>query len=281
MTEQHYEDWTGEVGDRWLAHAETFESMISPAGQALMDSAAFGSGETVVDIGCGCGATSFEIAKAVGAEGRVLGFDIAPQLVREAEKRAALNHIGNVSFAVGNAETDSVAGIPYDRLFSRFGIMFFHDSAAAFANMRSWLVPGGKLDFACWAGPEENPWMGIIGQIVGQHIDMPQTDPEDPGPFRFADQELVRGILDKAGYANIKCTSWQGESLLGGYGATPQSAIDFVMDGLDMKKSIMAQNPGALEDVRSELLDAVRPYHQDNAIRMGAGVWLVSAVNPD
>ncbi|MEH6827383.1 class I SAM-dependent methyltransferase [Parasphingorhabdus sp.] len=281
MTEQHYEDWTGEVGDRWLAHAEIFESMISPAGQALMDSAAFGSGETVVDIGCGCGATSFEIAQAVGADGKVLGFDIAPQLVREAEKRAERNHIGNVSFAVGNAETDSVAGLPYDRLFSRFGIMFFDDSVAAFANMRSWLSPGGKLNFACWAGPEENPWMGIIGQIVGQHIDMPEGNPDDPDPFRFADQELVRGILDKAGYANIKCTSWQGESLLGGYGATPESAVDFVMDGLDMKKAIMAQNPGALEDVRSELLKAVRPYHQDNAIRMGAGVWLVSAVNPD
>lgn len=281
MTEQHYEDWTGEVGDRWLAHAETFESMISPAGQALLDFAAFGMDEKVVDIGCGCGATSFEIANAVGADGTVLGFDIALQLIREAKKRAELKHAGNISFAVGDAETDMVAGQPYDRLFSRFGVMFFRDSAAAFANMRSWLKPGGKLDFACWAGPEENPWMGIIGQIVGQHIEMPQADPDGPGPFRFADKERVRGILTQAGYANIKLTSWHGESLLGGYGATPQSAVEFVLGGLDMRAAIMAQNPDALEAVRSELLDAVQPYHQDNAIRMGAGIWLVSAVNPE
>lgn len=280
MAEQHYEDWTGEVGNRWLAHAETFESMISPAGQALMDFAAFGVGEKVVDIGCGCGVNTVEIAGAVGADGKVLGFDIAPQLISEARRRAELKQIGNISFAVGDAETDIAQGLPYDRLFSRFGIMFFRDSVAAFINMRHWLSPGGKLDFACWAGPEENPWMGVIGQTVGQHTEMPQGNPDDPGPFRFADKELVRGILEKAGYTNIEFTGWQGESLLGGYGATPRSAVEFVMDGLDMEKAILAQNPDALESVRSDLLDAFQPYHKENAIRMGAGIWLVSAENP-
>lgn len=279
MAEQHYEDWTGEVGDRWLAHAKTFESMISPAGQALLDFAAFGVGEKVVDIGCGCGATSLEIADAVGTSGTVLGFDIAPQLIREAKKRAELKRAENISFAVGDAETDAIEGQPYDRLISRFGVMFFRDSVAAFSNMRSWLSPGGKLDFACWAGPEENPWMGVIGQIVGQHIEMPEADPDGPGPFRFADKELVRDILDKAGYSNIEVTGWQGESLLGGYGATPESAVDFILDGLDMKKAILAQNPDALEMIKSELIDAIRPFYRDNAVRMGAGIWLVSAVN--
>jgi len=131
------ENWKAQVGDRWLAYVDQFEAMLQPIGDAAIAEAGFKSGENVADIGCGGGATSLAIARQLGPEGHVTGIDIAPQLVAEAQQRASRQGIGNVSFEAGDAQHFTPARAPFDKLFSRFGVMFFDDTLAGFANMRS------------------------------------------------------------------------------------------------------------------------------------------------
>lgn len=280
MTDQPFEDWEGEVGERWLANIDSFESMIAPVGEALLDQASFRTGERIADIGCGCGANSFDIARAVGPEGRVTGIDVSEMLLGKARERLAASGLDNLAFVRADAETDTPTDIPFDRLFSRFGVMFFDDTAAAFANMRRWLVPGGDFLFACWAAPEHNPWLGLVGSVVGRHADLPERDPDAPGPFRLADPDATSRMLSSAGFENVGLALWRGEQHLGGAGATPESAAEVVLTGLGMREPLGKAGPGAIESARADLVEALTPHYRDGSVQMDAAAWFVTARNP-
>ena len=281
MADHAIEDWTGEVGDRWLDHIDGFEGMLTPVGQALIAAADFKQGENVADIGCGCGANSLDIAGKVGLDGHVTGIDIAEKLLVLARDRAAAAGLGNVTFEAGDGQVAEPSGQPYDRLFSRFGIMFFDDSETAFANMRGWLKPGGQMIFACWAPPQDNPWMGLVGSIVGAHVEMPPPDLEAPGPFRLADPDKTRTMLESAGWQDVKVQRWTGEQLLGGLDTDPASAAEFVLSALAMREVLEEAGGTELVDtVRGEIVEAAAPFYREGAIRMEASAWFVSARNP-
>jgi ubiquinone/menaquinone biosynthesis C-methylase UbiE len=144
------EDWGGEMGDRWLANLDRFESMIAPIGAALLDRAAYQPGERVLDVGSGGGATTRAIAAAVAPGGEAIGLDIAPGLVAEAQRRADAEATAKARFVCADAATASLAQAPFDRLFSRFGSMFFEDPIPAFANLHAMLKPGARIDLAVW-----------------------------------------------------------------------------------------------------------------------------------
>ena len=124
------EDWAGEMGARWLANLDRFEGMIAPIGAALLARAAYQPGERVLDLGCGGGATTMAIAQAVGPEGEALGLDIAPMLIAAAEERAA-DARSRARFVCADAATARIDGPLFDRLFSRFGAMFFPEPVPA------------------------------------------------------------------------------------------------------------------------------------------------------
>ncbi|WP_240344828.1 class I SAM-dependent methyltransferase [Novosphingobium sp. THN1] len=137
-----YEDWAGEMGARWLANLTGFESTIAPAGEALLAQAAYQPGERVVDIGFGGGATSLAIAQAVAPQGEVVGIDISPDLAAATARRAAAAGIANARFICADAATVALPEMPFDRLCSRFGSMFFSEPVPAFANLRGLLKAG-------------------------------------------------------------------------------------------------------------------------------------------
>ena len=128
------EDWAGEMGARWLASLDRFEGMIAPIGAALLAQAGYAAGERVLDLGCGGGATTLAIAGAVGPQGAALGLDVAPMLVAKAQERAAAQG-STARFVCADAATASLDEPPFDRLFSRFGSMFFAEPVPAFANL--------------------------------------------------------------------------------------------------------------------------------------------------
>ena len=279
MTDFPTEDWAGEVGDRWLRNLDAFESMIAPVGRALIERAAFVPGERVVDIGCGPGANTFEIARAVAPGGRVTGVDVAPMLVDKAGERLAASGLDNVAFLCADAETASPTDAPFDRLFSRFGVMFFADTGAAFANMRGWLRPGADMIFSCWAAPEQNPWIALVGAVIGRHVEMPQRPPDAPGPFRLADAEATRALLERVGFDQVSFELWQGEQHVGGAGATPASAADFVLSAMGVSEPLR-ESGADVERVRAEIAEVLRPYNRDGAVRMAGTAWFVTARNP-
>ena len=276
MTDQAVEDWNGEVGERWLKYLDPFESMISPINGALMKAAAFQPGEQVVEIGCGGGKNVVEIGKAVAPSGTILGADIAEILIDHSRKRAANAGIDNASFLCGDAQTAELDA-PRDRAFSSFGIMFFEDPDEAFANIRSWVKPGGNFTFSCWGPPDKNPWIGIVGAIVGKYVDMPERAPDGPGPFRMADPEATKALLERSGWKDVKCTLWQGEQLLGGEGASPESAADFVMSALALGEPLQEAGPGVTDKARADIIEAIKPFHKDGSVRMDAAAWIVTA----
>ena len=200
-------DWAGQAGTRWLAQLDRFESMIEPIGKALLAQAAYTASETVVDIGCGGGWTTRQIAAAVGNTGFAFGLDISPDLVAAASDRATRSGLANIRFEQGDAACVMPEDAPFDRLFSRFGAMFFSEPYPAFANLRRMLREGGRLDIAVWAPIDENPWQRCIMGIIKEHIDLPTPQPRAPGPFALGDQDYVIDLLQSAGFCGhqLRC----------------------------------------------------------------------------
>src|SRR5262249_40712661 len=176
--------------------------------------------------GCGCGDTTVELSKGVAPGGSATGVDIsAPMLERaralaEAQRAAA-------RFELADAQTHAFPPASADVVFSRFGIMFFADPTAAFANLRRALTPSGRLAFVCWQALPENAWMAVPMLAALQHLPPPPLPgPEAPGPFSFADPARVRRILEGAGFRSVQLEDVR-ETLTVGGGAGPADTAEF------------------------------------------------------
>jgi len=272
------EEWAGRMGQTWLDHLTAFEGMISPIGAALMAHADFKPGERVVDIGSGGGDSSIAIARRVGPEGSVLGIDISPVLVEASDKRAREAGLANVRFMAADASTAKSDAAPFDRLHSRFGVMFFEDMDKAFANLHGLIRPGGRADMAVWAPASDNGWIALMMQIVARHVEMPPAVPRAPGPFALAETDYLTGILERAGFKDISITRWQGDQLVGGIGATPRAAARFVLDAMAFGAALKEKPAAVREQVEEELTALFDQHHGPNGVAMPASAWLATAL---
>lgn len=269
------EDWAGEMGNRWLASLDRFEGMIAPIGAALLAQADYRPGERVLDLGCGGGATTLAIAGAVGPEGAALGLDIAPMLVERAAQRAA--EAGSTArFVCADAAAAALDEPPFDRLFSRFGSMFFPEPVAAFSNLKAMLKPGARIDLAVWANPRDNLWMMEVMGVVRQHIEIPPATPRAPGPFAFEDLTYLEEILTGAGFSGMDVAAYEGRQPVGGPGATPQAAVDFVLSSMAVGRALDEAGADIRAAARADLADLFTRRHVDGeGVMMQAKAWLV------
>lgn len=216
-------EWSGALGQSWRDHLDGLEATLAPVNDVLSAALALQHATRIADIGCGGGGFTRHLVQAAPRSTEIAGFDISPDLVEAARARTASH---TIDFQCVNAETDAPAGELFDRLTSRFGIMFFEDDQVAFANLRSWLKPGGRFAFAVWADLADNPWMGVVRDVVKGFIDIPQTAPDQPGPFRYADVERFISLLKHAEFCDVSATVWDGSLKLGG-GLPAPDAADF------------------------------------------------------
>lgn len=271
------DDWAGEMGTRWLAGIVQFESMIAPIGAALLASAAFTTGERVLDLGCGGGATSLAIAASVGSAGSVTGIDISPDLIAKAMERAEAAGSRNATFECVDA---AIYGpdAPFDRMVSRFGSMFFPHPVEAFTNLHGCLKPGGRIDLAVWGPPRDNPWMMEMIGVLRRHIEVPPTVPRAPGPFAFEDTDYLMGILGAAGFGGIDIIAYQGLQPIGGEGASPEAAVGFAMTFLAAGRMMEDQDEELQRQVKEDLLAVFARHHvEGQGVMMSGKVWLVTA----
>src|SRR5450755_3808683 len=167
FNEEQRERWNGADGEYWACQQDRLDRTLAPVTGPLLAFAAPRSGSIVIDVGCGCGATTIELARAVGPSGRVVGLDVSQPMLARATER--LREFSNADCRLGDAGSLPVDDIRADLIISRFGVMFFGDPVAAFANLRTALAPGGRVRFACWRPISENPWLQIPLHAVYEH----------------------------------------------------------------------------------------------------------------
>ncbi len=273
------EDWAGEMGLKWLASLSLFEEMIAPIGEALLVRADYQDGETVIDLGCGGGATTLAIGSAVAPSGKVMGLDISPDLVAAAQGRAAKSGASNIEFTCADAATVQLPDAPYDRLFSRFGSMFFEDPVRAFTNLHGLVRKGGRIDVAVWGPPRDNLWMMEMMGVVRNHVEIPPAVPRAPGPFAFEDLEYLGGILDGSGFSDVDIVAYEALQPVGGIGATPEQAVAFAFASLAVGRALNDKGDAVIDAASQELADLFARYHvPGKGVMMKGKVWLVSAI---
>jgi SAM-dependent methyltransferase len=273
------EHWNDVVGAGWVAGQEAIDAHLAPLGELAIERAAPRPGERVLDVGCGCGATALALAERVGGAGQVIGVDVSLPMLARAEERARSAGLRNVRFVNADAQTHR-SEPAFDLVFSRFGVMFFRDFAAAFANLRRALVPGGRIVFVCWRELERNDWMAVPMAAVRRHVEVPAPPkPGEPGPYGLADAASVRGWLAEAGFAGIEIAPLHLELSVGG-GAGLEGAADFLTSMGPVAAALRGVDEAQRAPVRSAVRDALRPYQTDRGVLLGASAWLVSALSP-
>ena len=265
------EYWNSAAGPTWASLQGPLDRQLAPLGHAAMVALAPQPGERILDIGCGAGETSLELAKAVGPGGEVTGVDISRPLLEVARRRA--EGLRGLAFVEGDAQVQVFAPASFDAVFSRFGVMFFADPEAAFANIRKALKPDGRLAFVCWRAPFENPIMMGPMMAAAQHLPAPPPPvPGAPGPFAFADPERVRGILGAAGFADVGITPL--DLPIGGGGL--EDALELALK-VGPLGSLLREHP----DKRDAAIGAVRAllaqHEGPDGVKLGSATWIVTA----
>jgi len=272
--EQQVEFWNGPVGERWVAMQDALDRAMEGIAAAVLAFARAKPGMRVIDIGCGCGTTTFALAEAVGAGGTVTGIDISAPMLAFARERAAKAK-SRAQFV--EADASAYAFKPEnDLVFSRFGVMFFADPAAAFANIRKSLKPGGRLAFVCWRTLPENEW-SAVPFMAARDLLPPQAppDPTAPGPFAFADAARVKNILEQAGFRNVRIEKLDTPMVMG---RDLDGAVEMSLKAGPLARALGEIDDDALkEKIRARVKDALVKYDAPGGVSAPAACWLVEA----
>lgn len=271
--EEQLQRWNGNDGEIWVEKQERLDRTLQPVLGPLMAFAAPQPGSTVIDVGCGCGATTVELARAVGPAGKVLGVDISEPMLRRAKERLA--GFPNARVQVADATTAKLDGLHAELIVSRFGVMFFGDPVAAFSNLRTALVPGGRLRFACWRPINENPWLQVPLHAVYEHVPrLPKPEPEEPGPFSFADTERVTRILKAAGFETPRFEPLDIQMNLG---ATLDDAVAQATEMGPARRTLEGHPDEVCKAATVSVRKAMEPFVTAEGVNLPAAIWLVAA----
>jgi SAM-dependent methyltransferase len=267
--------WNGPGGQRWADRQQAQDILLGQVADILIDRARPKAGERIIDVGCGSGATTVAFAKKVGPSGRVLGIDVSGPMLARARQSAAAQL--PVDFVLADATIYPFDPASTDLLASRFGVMFFAEPAVSFANMRKALRPSGRLAFACWREPRDNPWMMAPLQAVYKHVPkLPAQGPEDPGPFAFASEARVHRILSEAGFTGIAmeaCPLSLDIAIGGGLDAAVRGALEIGPTSRALEDAPADVRAAAANSIREVLAPSV----QGKAVPLPGSIWIVTA----
>jgi SAM-dependent methyltransferase len=268
--------WANEGQQQYQQHGDRFEAMVAPFGHVVLDAAQLRPGNQVLDVGCGYATTTIDAARRVTPSGRALGVDLSAAMLQTARRRVAATGLDHVALLEADAQVHAFDPESFDAVISRFGIMFFDNPQAAFANLARALRPGGRLTFACWQDPLKSEWVATaIGAVVPLLGGPPQLGtPDTPGPWAFADGDRLERLLAAAGFRDVHLEPVTRPQRIGNDVA---DAVGFVMS-LPETHQLFA---GAPEDTVAAAAAAVgaafTPHAGPDGLVLNASAWLVTA----
>jgi SAM-dependent methyltransferase len=266
-------NWNGASGQVWVQMQPLVDTMFAPLESILVDAGYPRPGGRVLDIGCGAGATSFAMARRLGPEGACLGVDISAPLVGLARNRTRELGISNAKFEVADVQTHRFEAKSFDAAISRFGVMFFGDPVAAFANVRSALRENGKLAFLAWRSPQDNPFMTAAARAARPYLpELSHFVPNAPGQFGFADKDYVTGIMGNSGWSSVTVEPVDVKCEL------PAADLDsYIANMGPVAAALRERDPAEREKITAIVRQAFNPFVQGEAARFDIACWLATA----
>lgn len=276
--------WTEEGGPSWVRNEHRYEEMLAPFDDALLAEIAPGTGDHILDIGCGFGTTSIAAASR-GAS--VTAVDISTPMIERARERAGIAGVA-VEFLHRDAQEDALGG-PFDIVMSRFGVMFFIDPNRAFTNIASSTRADGRLAFMCWQTLDRNPWLSLPIDVVRSFDPDAVSAPSSaasaptstgvagaPNPLAFADRNFTTAMLESAGWTDIDFTAVEPLRAVGGDEGI-DGAVEFSLNGSSVKVLLERGGPELRADVVAALAERFDEYLVDGRVMMESAAWLVTA----
>ena len=267
---------SGDDGAHWVAEKDRYDRMFEPILRMLLEAAHLDPGESVLDVGCGSGATTLAAAIRV-RPGQVLGLDLSDPMLELARSEAERAGIGNVGFERRDVQ---VLGIKssFDVVVSRFGVMFFDDPTVAFASMRAACRPGGRLVFVSWQPLADNEWLLVPAGALAEHLPLPAPPPADsPGMFALSDPDRIRALLGDSGWHDVSVTSRHTSILLAG-GGTIDETVRFLRTGSMGRTMLDGVDPETEARALRSVHDALERRGGADGVDLDAAVWLVEAL---
>ena len=265
--------WNGHEGEHWATHADRFERIGSTIWQRLVDRDLIGHADRVLDVGCGTGGSTRDLARiAVG--GHVLGIDLSAPMLAVARTRARADGLTNIDFVHADAQIHPFDAGAFDVVVSCFGAMFFADPVAAFTNLASGLRPDGTLALLAWRELHRNEWITAIRTALAMGRDLPVPPPEAPTPFSLADPQRVRSLLGSAGFDAIDLEAIDEAMVFGtdaddAYGfLQTMGIVDWLTHDLD---------PSARAEALARLRAVVEAHEQPGRVTFSSSTWLITA----
>jgi SAM-dependent methyltransferase len=261
------------AGDHRVRYAAGFDEEIAPHNQLFRAAAAVGPGDHVLDIGCGTGQSTREAARAA-RDASALGVDLSAESLALARRLSEQEGLLNISFEQADAQVCRFAAQQFDLAISRFGVMFFADPMAAFANIAAALRPGGRLVALIWQERERNEWSTAVRQALAAGA--PVTDSPDggPDPFSLGKTALAEGILAAAGFSDVGFADVQEPVY---YGPDQAFAMNFVLGLRDCREILASLDAQAAEQARERLKTVIAEHDTGHGVYFGSSAWIISA----
>jgi SAM-dependent methyltransferase len=263
--------WDGEDGDYWVTHAELFDQCIAACDQRFLDAASIQSGNRILDIGCGNGATTRAAAR-LAPNGFALGVDLSSRMIEAARHAAELENVRNVVFEQGDVQVHPFDEASFDIVISRTGAMFFGDPDAAFANIARALRSQGRLVLLVWQSLANNEWIVSIRTALAAGRQLPAPPVAAPGPFSMSDPDRVRDLLQRAGFTNVRFDDVRQPLF---FGADADVAYDFLL-GL-AGWMLEGVDDDAKARARRELRQTIEEHLGNHGVTFGSATWLITA----
>jgi SAM-dependent methyltransferase len=264
--------WDGDDGDRWVRQADRYDAAIMDYREELLRAAAVRPGEAVLDVGCGCGWSTIATARAADG-GRVVGVDLSGGMLDVARARADEAGLA-IELEQADAQVHPFEAGAFDVAISSFGVMFFSDVDAAFANLGRAVRPGGRVAFVAWAPMDRNEWQTEVRAALAMGRDLPSPPPGAPGPFAFGDPAHAVGALERAGFGDVDVREVACPFRAG---ADPEDAWEF----LRHTGPVAGLTESLDEETRAAALDrlheVLRARHADDGVSFGSLAWIITA----